>query len=144
MEVGTGAGVGTAWIVEGVGRRSHVEVVTVDNDAQLSARIAAEGWPPWVRFEVGDALQVVPLLGQFNLVFADAVAGKWYGLDVTIDATAPGGIIVVDDMTPSRWADEEHELRTQEVRTRLVSDARLAVVEMGWGSGVIMSTRRAT
>lgn len=144
LKIGTGAGVGLAWILEGVGARSDVEIVTIDNDAELSARVAAQQRPSTVQFQAGDALTVVPRLGQFDFVFADAVAGKWFGLDVSLAATVRGGIFLVDDMTPLEWASEEHELKTQEVRTRLMSDDRLASVELACGSGAILSVLRST
>ena len=43
-------------------------------------------------------------LGQFSLIFADAPGGKWEGLDRTIAALEPGGLLVVDDM---RWPTVE-------------------------------------
>ncbi len=144
LEIGTGGGVGLAWLVEGVGGRTDVDLVTVDNDAELSAAVACLPWPSHVTFHVEDALQVVPELGAFDLVFADAIAGKWFGLDVAIDATASGGLFVVDDMTPSRWASAEHEAKTGEVRRNLMSDRRLIATELTVGTGVILATRRAT
>lgn len=131
-------------MVEGIGDTSGVELVTIDVDATLVPRVAAADWPSWVRFEVGDALDLLPHLGCFDLVFADAVAGKWYGLDLTIAAVAPGGLIVVDDMAPAHAAGAEHAARTVEVRTALMDDIRLVGVEMSWASGVIVASRRAT
>lgn len=144
LEIGTGVGAATAWMVDGLAGRSDVEVVTVESDPTLSRESAEGDWPAWVRFAVGDALEVIPNLGQFDLVFADAVAGKWYGLDVTINALSPRGVLVVDDMLPPRWADAEHELRTREVREMLLHHERLTSVEMDWSTGLIVSTRRAT
>jgi demethylmenaquinone methyltransferase/2-methoxy-6-polyprenyl-1,4-benzoquinol methylase len=141
LEIGTGVGVATAWLVEGLGHRADAQVVTIELDGQLSEAAAADNWPAWVRFEVGDALQVVRTLGQFELVFADATAGKWYGLEMTIEALAVGGILVVDDMAPPFWADEEHEFRTKEVRETLLRDDRLTSVEIAWSSGLIISAR---
>jgi demethylmenaquinone methyltransferase/2-methoxy-6-polyprenyl-1,4-benzoquinol methylase len=143
LEIGTGAGVGTAWLVEGIGSNESVTLVTIEVDGQLSAHVAEGSWPMGVRFEVGDAIELLPTLGQFDLVFADAAAGKWYGLDLTIEAIAPGGFIVVDDMTPPRWVDAEHEARTGHARASLLSDPRLEAVEINWSTGVILACRRA-
>lgn len=145
LEIGTGAGFGTAWLAEGADATPGVELVTVDANEALVRRVAkaGAGWPGSVRFVVGDALDLVPGLGRFDLVFADAVAGKWYGLDLTIAALAPGGVLVVDDMAPARWTSGEHEARTAAVRAALMADARLVVVELVWASGVIVATRRA-
>jgi demethylmenaquinone methyltransferase/2-methoxy-6-polyprenyl-1,4-benzoquinol methylase len=143
LEIGTGAGVGLAWIVDGLGHRDDVEVVTIDIDTELVAAVAAGDWPHFVRFTVGDALELIPTLGPFDLIFADAAAGKWYGLANTIDALTPGGVVVVDDMSPVQWADDEHELRTREVRAALLQDSRLVAAELQWASGLIVATRRS-
>jgi predicted O-methyltransferase YrrM len=117
-------------MAEGVGETPGVELVTIDTNATLVERVAEADWPSWVRFEVGDALDLLAGHGCFDLVFDDAVAGKWYGLDLTIAAIAPGGLIVVDDMAPRSWASKDHEARTAEVRTALTDDVRLVAVEM--------------
>jgi predicted O-methyltransferase YrrM len=110
----------------------------------LVQSVAGADWPDWVRLDVGDALELLPRLGAFDLVFADAVAGKWHGLDLTIAAIAPRGLIIVDDMAPTHWADAQHEARTLEVRKTLMNDARLVAVEISWASGVIVARRRVT
>lgn len=142
LEIGTGAGVGTSWIAEGVGPRTTIELVTIDTDASLQSSAEAIGWPDWVRFECGDAIDLVPRLGEFDLVFADAVAGKWRGLDATIESIAAGGILLVDDMAPSSWSDDEHRQRTGEVRASLIDDPRLFAVELDSATGLVMCTRK--
>jgi predicted O-methyltransferase YrrM len=136
LELGTGAGVGTAWIVHGLGSRTDVEVVTVDiNPVELTL-------PSYVRAVVGDAVAVTGGEGTFDLVFADAPGGKWHGLDVTIAALRPGGHLLVDDMTLPGSPDPYHERMTAEVRATLLEHPDLVSVPMAWASGLILSTRR--
>lgn len=68
LELGTGTGVGTAWIVHGLRGRDDVEVVTVEIDAATAAHAAQYRWPPQVRLLTG-----------------------WEGLDATVAALRPGG-----------------------------------------------------
>jgi demethylmenaquinone methyltransferase/2-methoxy-6-polyprenyl-1,4-benzoquinol methylase len=144
LELGTGAGVGTAWLVHGLTTRTDVEIVTVDND-QAAADLAAQApWPPHVRPIVGDAVHVTAGEGTFDLIFADAQGGKWDGLDVTIAALRPGGHLLVDDMTPPHFADIHHEHKTTEVRTRILGHPDLISVPIAWSTGLILSTRRRT
>lgn len=157
LELGTGAGVGTAWIVHGLGDRTDVEVVTVDNDPAVSEIARGASWPRTVRFVVGDAVEVTGREvvgreviggevtggeGAFDLIFADAQGGKWDGLDGTIAALRPGGQLLVDDMTPPYFADDNHETKTEEVRVRLLAHPGLVSVPIAWASGLILSTRR--
>ncbi len=141
LELGTGAGVGLAWIVAGLGTRTDVQVASVELDAGTAA-VAAQGrWPAFVKLEVGDALEVLRRGDRWNLIFADAQGGKWEGLDDTIEALDRGGVLLVDDMRPPEFATDLHRDKAIEVRERLLADDRLVAVEIGWSSGVILSTR---
>jgi predicted O-methyltransferase YrrM len=77
------------------------------------------------------------------LIFADAPGGKWDGLDRTIAALRPHGLLIVDDMTPlPNWTDT-HAAAQDKVRQTLMSAAELTSVELAVGSGVILSARSA-
>jgi demethylmenaquinone methyltransferase/2-methoxy-6-polyprenyl-1,4-benzoquinol methylase len=143
LEIGTGIGYGTACIVSGLAGRDDVEVVSVEIDAARRATVVADRWPGFVRFIAGDVLAQFDSLGTFDLVFADAQGGKWEGLDRTIDALRPGGLLVVDDMRhPTVVTVPDQVERTAQVRRSLVADPRLQCVELDWSSGVILARRR--
>lgn len=141
LEICTGTGVGTAWIVHGLHNRNDVEVLTIEIDPVTAERAAAIPWPTWVEILVGDAVEVTPQSGSFDLIFADAEGGKWEGLDSTLKAIRPGGLLLVDDMTPDTFANERHKHKTHEVRDRLLNEPQLLSVEIGWSTGLILSTR---
>lgn len=145
LELGTGTGVGTAWLVSGLLPRRDVTVTSVELDPERAALAASGDWPGFVDFRTGDALELLPGLGAVDLIFADAGAGKQVGLELTIAALAPHGVLVVDDMTPapgSTW-DSEFAARQEAVRHTLLGHDRLAAVELGgYGSGVILATAR--
>ena len=105
-ELGTGAGVGLAWIVYGLGERDDATVYTVDTNQEMLATVATAGWPGYVEFVCDDGANAVQEFAPFDLVFADAPGGKIEGLDATIAALAPGGVLVVDDMDPALHADD--------------------------------------
>lgn len=142
LEMGTGVGAGTSWIVHGLGVRDDVRVVSVDLDEQASAIARTAAWPAWVSLRVADVLDVLAALGRFDLIFADAQGGKWTGLDRTIAAIAPGGVLLVDDMTPPTWMDDAHERHTARVRATLLGHPDLVASELACGSGMILCTRR--
>jgi hypothetical protein len=52
-------------------------------------------------------------------------------------------VLLVDDMTPHELVDDIHRTKTIEVRERLLTDDRLAAVEIGWSSGLIVCARQA-
>ncbi|MBO0728524.1 MAG: class I SAM-dependent methyltransferase [Acidimicrobiaceae bacterium] len=142
LELGTGAGVGLAWLVHGVGTRADVSVTSVESDPE-AARLAEAGrWPPFVRLELADAVEFLGRRDRYDLIFADAQGGKWEALDRTISALEPGGILVVDDMTPPDFGSDEHRQKTAEVRAHLLGEKRLVSAELAFSSGVIASVRR--
>ncbi|HLG01036.1 MAG TPA: class I SAM-dependent methyltransferase [Acidimicrobiia bacterium] len=142
LELGTGAGVGLAWLVEGLNNRSDVEVITVDLDGERQRAVQLDAWPEFVRFEVGDGATVVGASGTFNLVFADAPGGKTTGLDRTIAALAPGGILVVDDMKIWPDGDALRHASINRVKDQLGKSSELVLAEIDFSSGVILAVKR--
>ena len=101
-EIGTGVGVGAAWIVSALA--PDVPFYTVELDPQLAAA-AAELFSedPNVRVLVGDWHDLLLQEAPFDLVFLDA-AKQRPDLDgeQALGLLAPGGTVVLDDLTPGR------------------------------------------
>jgi len=143
LELGTGAGVGAAWIVSGLAPRTDVTVISVESDPATAAVAAGGSWPSFVDLRCDDALAVLAEAGTFDLIFADAPAGKWKGLDRSVAALSPYGLLVVDDMTPGpEWTDA-HRAASEGVRQALLSAPGMTSAELAVGSGVILSVRGA-
>ena len=142
LEMGAGIGMGTAWIVSGLGERRDVEVVTVERDARLAEALRGWPWPAFVRLVQADALDALGRLGTFDLVFPDSHAGKYVGFDQTLAALRPGGMLVVDDMKPRPTSGEQEELERAELRRTLFGHPELQAIDMDWCSGVILAGRR--
>lgn len=142
LELGTGVGVGTAWLVSGLAGRTDVALVTVESDPRLAALARSGEWPWFVELVEGDVLDVLGGLGAFDLVFADAQGGKWEGLDRTIGALRPNGVLVVDDMRPQQSWTDYHRSKQEMVRRTLLGHPDLDAIELDVGSGVIVCTRR--
>ena len=142
LELGTGAGVGLAWLIHGLGRRTDVEVITVESVPAQAALAGNQSWPDFVTLLHDDAVSVLPSLGQFDLIFADAPGGKWDRLDLTVEALRPGGFLLVDDMTPEEWWEEEQREKQRQVSQALLSHAGLVSIEMEWSTGVILCVRK--
>jgi demethylmenaquinone methyltransferase/2-methoxy-6-polyprenyl-1,4-benzoquinol methylase len=142
LEIGTGFGVGLSWIVQGVGSRTDVEVVTVEIDPVLAEATRGLGWPDWVTIVEGDGL--VGTLGSFDLIFPDAPGGKIFKLRKTISTLRPGGFLLVDDMDLTAHEDLELRDGLASVRERLVTHPDLVCAELPIASGVIVATKRRT
>lgn len=141
LELGTGAGVGLAWIAHGLTGRDDVTVVSVEQDPEVLAVAAAGAWPGWVRLVAGDAVRLLPGLGTFDLVFADAEGGKWDRLDLSVAALGEGGQLLLDDLDLERYELPEHRATVAGIRAALRGDAALTVAELAVGSGLLLATR---
>lgn len=142
LELGTGSGVGLAWLVTGVGARTDVRLVSVDIDRELQESTRSAGWPGFVEFRLEDGAEVVENSGHFDLIFADAPGGKLTGLEAAIAALTHGGVFVVDDMDLTLHDDPDLRDALGRVRERLVGHRDLLTVELAHGSGVILAVRR--
>lgn len=112
-ESGTGSGVGTAWLHSGLG--AGARLITVERDEELARRAAGV-------FADDDRVSVLTgdwhLLERhapFDVFFCDG-GGKRDAPEQVVDLLAPGGLLILDDFTPSpdwppRFGGEVDELR---------------------------------
>jgi predicted O-methyltransferase YrrM len=102
-EIGTGTGVGAAWIIAALDERASFVTVEFDEERAAAAAHLFAGLPS-VRVLRGDWHQVMPREAPFDLLFYDG-GGKQNperdGQQV-VDLLAPGGLVVMDDLTRGR------------------------------------------
>ena len=113
LELGTGTGVGTAWLLAGMDAGSRLDTVDNDPAAQDVARRHL-GHDRRVTFHLADGaafLKRLPALA-FDLVYADTWAGKFTDLDAALALVRIGGIYLVDDLLPQpNWPEGHARLR---------------------------------
>jgi predicted O-methyltransferase YrrM len=145
LELGTGTGVSTAWILSGMDLQSTL--LTVDNDAELVA-IAQEqlGKDSRVEFHVEDGGAFIEKLSNskklFDMVFADTWAGKYTHLEEALQFLKSGGLYVIDDMLPQSNWPEGHELKVSALIAELEKRSDLSVIKISWASGVIIAAKK--
>ncbi|MGJ5673954.1 MAG: O-methyltransferase [Nostochopsis sp.] len=146
LELGTGTGVATAWLLDGMDKNS--KIITVDNDSALVS-IAQKylGDDRRISFHVQDAGTFLEQLKatdkQFDFIFADTYAGKYTHLEAALDALKPGGLYVIDDMLPQPNWVEGHEVKVAALATELQSRQDLLLTKLNWASGIIIVTKQA-
>jgi predicted O-methyltransferase YrrM len=96
-EIGTGCGVGSAWILSALG--PEVPFVTVELDGRRAGD-AAELLADDANARVlhGDWREVLSAEGPFDLLFADGGRSKYH--EQLLGLLAPGGTLFLDDLTP--------------------------------------------
>jgi predicted O-methyltransferase YrrM len=136
-EIGSGTGVGAAWIVSAL--PPHVPFWTTELDPERAAAVAGLfADDPNVRVLAGDWRETLPPEAPFDLVFFDAAKQLRPRADgeLVTGLLAPGGIVVLDDLTPGRADDP--------VRDFWLGRPELAAAELltGPGAAAILAVRR--
>lgn len=127
-EIGTGCGVGAAWIVSGLA--PGVRFLTIEQDAARAAAARALFAPfSQVTVLTGDWRELLPH-GPFALLFADSSKAKEQGADDCRRALAPGGTVVLDDLTPEDQWPPEWRGQRDPVRDYWLNHPELLAVEL--------------
>lgn len=127
-EIGTGCGVGSAWLLSGM--RAGASLVTVELEAVRAKRAGALFQDdPRVRVLHAD-WHVLLSLGPFALLFADGARAKQTEPEALLEALGPGGLLILDDFTtPDPWPAERRG-PPDPVRDFWLSDPRVASTEV--------------
>lgn len=132
-EIGSGCGVGSAWIASAIGPEATFVTVDADDErAGAVSRLFAD--QPQVRALHGDWHELLPSEAPFDLLFFDG--GSWKHGDVeseseaALELVAPGGLVVIDDLTPESQCPEEWRGRPDAVREFWLADPRLRGAEV--------------
>jgi predicted O-methyltransferase YrrM len=144
LELGTGTGLSTAWILAGMDPDS--QLTTMDNDAAVVAIAKRHlGHDPRVSFHITDgAAFLATLQGRtFDFIFADTWPGKYDHLDEALALLKPGGLYVIDDMLPQPNWPPGHDVKATNLIAMLEQRTDLTITKMNWASGLILATKKA-
>ncbi len=123
-EIGTGAGVGTAWLASALPPGVGLFSAEVDEPlAKVAAAVFADD--PDVSVLVGDWRAVLEPHAPFDLIFVDGGRAK-DDPDAVLALASPAATIVMDDFLADRDGADPR-------RDRWLSHPRLAAVEIGTG-----------
>ena len=144
LEIGTGTGLATAWLLDGMDSVSLLHTIDTDREVVAVARRYL-GDDPRVRFVVADAIGWLEAHRHlsFDLIFADAIPGKYEQFATAWDRLKSGGIYVIDDMQPQGNWPEGHGERVAGLLTSLNQRPDCKVVEMDWSTGLAIAVKSA-
>jgi predicted O-methyltransferase YrrM len=146
LELGTGTGLATAWLLAGMD--ATATLTSVDNDAAVQSIAQTHlGDDPRVRFIHAPGEEFVTRAGaegmRYDLIFADTWPGKYWLLEETLALLAPGAFYVVDDMLPQPNWPADHPPKVDALIATLEARRHQAMTKLAWASGLIILTRTA-
>jgi predicted O-methyltransferase YrrM len=141
LELGTGTGLATSWIVDGMDKGT--KLVTVENNELLldiarkalqDARVEfvlADGYE-WIQNYAGE---------KFDLIFADAMPGKYELFEETIELVKQGGFYVIDDMLPQPNWPAGHSEKVERLIEELEKRNDITLTKLNWSTGIIIVSK---
>jgi predicted O-methyltransferase YrrM len=143
LELGTGTGLSTSWILSGMDQKSSL--ISVDNNETFLG-IAADF------LDHDDRLQLVCADGEewilanghlkFDYIFADTWHGKYLMLEDVLAMLKPGGLYIIDDMLPQPNWPEGHNEKALRLVEELEKNESLLLTKQTWSTGIIVATKK--
>lgn len=142
LELGTGTGLSTSWILDGMDYNSSL--ISIDDEPAF-LEIAK-------RFLGNDnRLNLIPTDGgkwieenkqqKFDYIFADTWHGKYLLLDEVLSMLNKGGLYIIDDMLPQpNWPDG-HQGKAIKLINYLETRNDLFLTKQVWATGIIIAVK---
>jgi predicted O-methyltransferase YrrM len=143
LELGTGTGHGTAWLLSGMDDGSTLDTVDTDpNVVDVAKRHL--GADRRVTFHVMDGAEFLeqPQSHSYDVIYADAWPGKFSHLDEALARLAPGGIYVIDDLLPQPNWPEGHAPKVPALIDDIERRTDFVTVRLAWASGLMLVVRK--
>lgn len=141
LELGTGAGTGTACLLHGMDATARL--TTVELAPELSAIAQDELNDDRVDWVVADGGAWLSANTEtFDLVFADTWPGKFTHLDHALGSVKPGGLYVIDDLLPQPNWPHGHQAAVDELLADLRTRPGWTTAHLAEASGVLLCVRR--
>ncbi|TQE21948.1 methyltransferase domain-containing protein [Streptomyces ipomoeae] len=142
LELGTGVGEGTAWLLSGMSETATLVTVELKDSVQDVARrhLGGDGRVTFVSADAGRWLEEYDG-APFDLVFADTWPGKFTHLDRALELVAPGGTYLIDDLTPTPGRPEGHEEAVTDLLAALEDRPGFRTTRLAWSSGLLIAVR---
>jgi len=145
LEIGTGTGLGTAWLLDGMD--AHSTLISIETNAEyqiIAKRHLGHDARLTLLEEDGLAFLQRCDVGAFDLIYADAIPGKYIGFEYSLRCLRRGGILLFDDMLPQpNWPDD-HPPKVEALLQTIdeLDPAAFSVVKLCWYTGHIIITKK--
>ena len=143
LELGTGTGLSTSWILDGMDEQSSL--ISVDNDPAFLN--IADNF-----LKEDNRLQLITADGgdwveanrhqKFDYIFADTWHGKYLLLDEVLAMLNPGALYIIDDMLPQPNWPEGHQEKAVKLLNDLAARKDLLLTKQVWATGIIIAVKK--
>ncbi|MFE7082902.1 O-methyltransferase [Priestia megaterium] len=142
LELGTGAGLSTSWILDGMDKDSKMITVELDETLHKIAKRHLEN-DNRVEFVTDDGEVFIKSIKnqKFDFIFADTWPGKFFVLDETLELLNTGGLYIIDDLLPQSNWPERHGEKVKNLIDYLDSRNDLSLAKLNWSTGLIIATK---
>lgn len=143
LELGTGTGLSTAWILDGMDENATLTSIDnekkfldiaekfLGNDHRLTL-VETDG-ADWVQNNLDE---------KYDYIFADTWHGKYLMLDDVLNMLNKGGLYIIDDMLPQPNWPEGHDLKAIALVKELEARPDLILTKQAWATGIIVGVKR--
>lgn len=142
LELGTGGGLATAWILEGMDDQSRL--TTIENNSALMEVAKERLTDRRIEFVLTDGYEWLRTYRgeKFDLIFADAMPGKYDLFEETFLLLETGGFYLIDDMLPQSNWPAGHAERVRDFINILEQRNDLVLTKMNWSTGIIIVVKK--
>ena len=142
LEIGTGTGVGTCWLLDGMDPGAQLLTIDINPKVQAVARmhLGTDSRLTMLCEDAGAVIRRTPQ-NSLDLIFADGGAGKHVLLDETLVLLRPGGIYICDDTKPHPMWPPEHAVKIPPLMQALAARRDFRRVYIDWSSGVVVMVK---
>ncbi|SDJ23488.1 O-methyltransferase [Natribacillus halophilus] len=142
LELGTGAGYSTSWILAGMDEESSLITVEVDKKLHQIAKKYLSS-DSRVEFVTGDGETFIRSADDhtFDFIFADTWPGKLSALDETLQLLNKGGFYIIDDLLHQEDWPEPHWAQIKALVSDLAAREDLTITKLNWSTGLIIATK---
>ncbi len=141
LEVGSGIGVGSAWLLAGMDAQSVLVGLEIKDNFATVARdllkcdsrvtIVTSDASDWLRGYDGP---------PFDFAFIDTTIVKFEDRHLLYPHLRRGAIVVADDLLPQPKWTEKHPERVDRFRSEVMADPALLATLVDWASGLLIAT----
>jgi predicted O-methyltransferase YrrM len=141
LELGTGTGLATSWIVDGMDERT--KLITIENNSLLLDIARGALQDSRVEFVLANGYEWIQTYSgeKFDMVFADAMPGKYDLFEETIGLVKVGGFYIIDDMLPQPNWPEGHADKVERFIEELEERNDIILTKLNWSTGIIIVTK---